>query len=82
MSQLAGSYETPGGVKIQVALDPGGSLTLVLPGQPVIPLSHVKGTTFRTPRFSDVTLEFVVQDGQVKALKQKDPSGELTFPKK
>jgi hypothetical protein len=29
-----------------------------------------------------LTLEFVVQDGQVKALKQKDPSGEFTFPKK
>jgi hypothetical protein len=82
MSQFAGSYETPGGVKIQVARAPDGSLSLVLPGQPIVPLSRVKGTTFRTPRFSDVILEFVVQDGQVKGLKQKDPSGELTFPKK
>jgi len=82
MSQLAGSYETPGGVKIQIALAPDGKLSLVLPGQPVIPLSQVKGLTFRTPQFSDLTLEFVVQDGQVKALKQKDPSGEFTFPKK
>jgi hypothetical protein len=32
--------------------------------------------------FSDVTLEFVLQDGEVKGLKQKDPSGELIFPKK
>jgi CubicO group peptidase (beta-lactamase class C family) len=82
MSQLAGSYETPGGVKIQIALAPDGKLSLLLPGQPVIPLSQVKGLTFRTPQFSDLTLEFVVQDGQVKALKQKDPSGEFTFPKK
>jgi len=82
MSQLAGSYETPGGVKIQIALAADGKLSLVLPGQPVIPLSQVKGLTFRTPQFSDLTLEFVVQDGQVKALKQKDPSGEFTFPKK
>jgi Domain of unknown function (DUF3471) len=82
MSQFAGSYETPGGVKIQVALAPDSGLSLLLPGQPVVPLSQVKGTTFRTPRFSDVTLEFVVQDGQVKGLKQKDPSGEVVLPKK
>jgi CubicO group peptidase (beta-lactamase class C family) len=82
MSQFAGAYETPGGVKIQVTLAPDGSLSLVLPGQPAIPLTRVKGTTFRTPRFSDVTLEFVVQDGQVKGLKQKDPSGEVVLPKK
>jgi CubicO group peptidase (beta-lactamase class C family) len=82
MSQLPGSYETPGGVKIQIALAPAGGLSLVLPGQPVIPLSHLKGLAFRTPRFSDLILEFVVQDGQVKGLKQKDPSGEFTLPKK
>jgi len=57
-------------------------LSLVLPGQPIVPLTRVKGTAFRTPRFSDVTLEFVVQDGQVKGLKQKDPAGEIVFPKK
>jgi hypothetical protein len=82
MSQLAGAYETPSGVKIQAALAPDGKLSLVLPGQPVIPLIHVKGLVFRDPRFSDATLEFVVQDGHVTGLKQKDPSGELTFPKK
>ena len=63
MSQFAGSYETPGGVKIQVARAPDGSLSLVLPGQPIVPLSRVKGTTFRTPRFSDVILESHSMDG-------------------
>jgi CubicO group peptidase (beta-lactamase class C family) len=82
MSQLAGAYETPGGVKIQVALAPSGNVSLVWPGQPVMPLSQLKGLTFRTPRFSDLIFEFVVQDGQVKALKQKDPSGEFILPKK
>jgi hypothetical protein len=82
MPQIAGSYETPGGVKIQVALAPDGKLSLVLPGQPVIPLIQVKGLVFRTPQFSDSTLEFVVQEGRVTGMKQKDPSGELTFPKK
>ena len=36
LSQLAGAYETPGGVKIQVSLAPDGKLSLVLPGQPAI----------------------------------------------
>src|SRR5580658_9237699 len=82
VAQMAGEYTTPSGGKIEVALSPSGGLSLVSPGQPVIPLTHVKGLTFRIPRFSDVILEFVVKDGQVKGLKQKDPSGEFTFPKK
>jgi CubicO group peptidase (beta-lactamase class C family) len=82
VSQLAGSYETPGGVKIQVALGPDGKVSLVLPGQPVSQLTHVKGLVFRDPHFSDSTLEFMVKDGQVTGLKQKDPSGELVFPKR
>ena len=82
MSQLAGAYQTPGGVNVQIALSADGKLSLVLPGQPGIPLTQSKGLTFRNPRFSDLTFEFVVQDGQVKGLKQKDPSGELTFPRK
>jgi len=82
MTEMAGEYTTPSGGKIEVALTPGGGLSLVVPGQPVTPLSHVKGLAFRTPRFSDLILEFVVQDGHVKGLKQKDLSGEFTFPKK
>jgi hypothetical protein len=82
ITQFAGSYLTPGGVKIQVALAADGKLSLVLPGQPPVPLTQVKGLVFRTPYFADDTLEFVVEDGQVKGIKQKDPSGELTFPKK
>jgi CubicO group peptidase (beta-lactamase class C family) len=82
ISQFAGAYQTPGGVDVQIALAPDGKLSLVLPGQPAIPLTQVKGMVFRTPYFADQTLEFVVGDGRVKGLKEKDPSGELTFPKK
>ncbi len=82
MSQIPGTYETPTGFKIQVSLAADGKLSLVLPGQPPIPLTQVKGLVFRTAQFSDRTLEFLVQDGQVKALKQKNPGGEFTFPKK
>ena len=82
MPQIPGAYETPGGVNIQVSRSADGKLSLDPPGQPPIPLMQVKGTVFRTPQFSDVTFEFVVQDGTVTGMKQKSPGGELTFPKK
>jgi CubicO group peptidase (beta-lactamase class C family) len=82
MSQLAGTYETPSGSTFQVTLRQGGGLSLGVTGQPVLPLNQTKGLAFRTPQFSDLVFEFVVQDGQVRALKQKNPSGEVTFPKK
>jgi len=65
-----------------VVLAPDGKLSLVSPGQPPLPLTHLKGLIFGIPHFSDVTAEFVVQNGQVTGLKQKEPSGELTFPKR
>jgi len=34
-----------------------------------------------TPRFADTICEFVVEAGPVKALKERDPSGELTYPR-
>jgi Domain of unknown function (DUF3471) len=81
MSQFPGVYETPSGMKFQVTLAPSGTLSLVFPGQPALQLIQVKGLAFRDPHFSDQIFEFVVQDGQVTGLKQKDPSGEFTFPK-
>jgi CubicO group peptidase (beta-lactamase class C family) len=81
-SQLAGTYVTPSGSTFQITSTPGGGLSLALPGQPVLPLNQTKGLAFRTPQFADLIFEFVVQDGQVKALKEKDPSGELTYQKK
>jgi hypothetical protein len=82
LSQLAGTYETPDGTKIRVTYQEGSGLALVAPGAPPFPLNQVKGMRFRTPQFSDEIFEFVVDNGQVKAMKQKDPSGEFTFPKK
>jgi len=37
---------------------------------------------FRIPQFSDLIFEFVMENGQVKALKEKDPSGEFSYPRK
>jgi len=57
-------------------------LALAEPGAPPLPLNQVKGLRFRTPQFSDLIFEFVMENGQVKALKQTDPSGEFSFPRK
>ncbi len=83
LKQFAGTYETATGFKFQVVfkeLDAG--LYLIVTGQPEEELVHYKGLKFRLPQFADVVFEFVVENGQVKALKQRDPSGEYTFLRK
>jgi CubicO group peptidase (beta-lactamase class C family) len=82
MGQLAGSYETPTGTRLQVTYQENSGLSLVSPGSPPLPLNQVKGLRFRVPQFSDVIFEFVMENGQVKALKQKAPDGEFSFPRK
>ncbi len=82
LAQLAGVYKTPDGSTFEIKLKANGGLTLKFPGQPENELKQAKGLVFKLPQFSDLTFEFLVEDGQVKAIKQKDPSGEHTFPKK
>jgi CubicO group peptidase (beta-lactamase class C family) len=79
LKQLAGAYETPTGTKFQVVLKEDGGLFLAFIGQPERKLIPYKGLRFRIPEFSDVVWEFVMENGQVKALKQRDPEGEFTF---
>jgi hypothetical protein len=82
MTDLPGGYETPTGVKVRIASAADGKITMTSPGGMPTPLTQIKGLVFRTPQFSDVTFEFVVQNGKVSGLKQRTPSGEMTFPKK
>ena len=82
LGQMAGTYETPTGTKIQVKYQEKNGLVLLQPGVPPLPLNQVKALRFRTPQFSDVIFEFLLENGQVKALKQTDPGGEYSFPKK
>ena len=55
---MAGSHETPTGVKIQVKYQENSGLAIIEPGGPPLPVN------------------------QVKALKQTDPCGEFSFPRK
>src|SRR6267142_2790753 len=79
LEKLAGDYLTPTHVKFQVLYQRGDGLSLAFPGGPPVKLIPVKGLQFKTPQFSDTIYEFVMENGQVKALKERDPSGEYTF---
>jgi hypothetical protein len=82
LTQLAGTYETPTGFKIQVVYKENGGLTLIAPGQPPHPLIPMKKLQFRIAQFSDLVFEFAMDNGRVVALKQREPSGEFSFPRK
>lgn len=82
LSLYAGTYETPTGAKIQVVLKEDGTFGLAFPGAPFQVLQPWKPRKFRVPEFSDVVVEFVVENGKVTAMKQIDPSGEYVFPRR
>lgn len=79
LEKLAGDYLTPTKVKFQVLYQPGTGLSLSFPGGPPIKLIPIKGLKFRTPQFADDIYEFVMENGKVTVLKERDPSGEFTF---
>jgi CubicO group peptidase (beta-lactamase class C family) len=79
LEKLAGTYLTPSKVKFQVTYTPGAGLALAFPGGPPAKLIPLKGMQFRTPQFADIVYEFVLENGQVKGLKERDPSGEYIF---
>ncbi len=79
LAQLAGTYKTAADFKFQVVLKQDNCLYILVPGQPEEELIPYKEFTFRVRRFSDMTFEFVMKNGEVEALKQKVPSGEYTL---
>jgi CubicO group peptidase (beta-lactamase class C family) len=81
LEKLAGTYLTPSKVKFQVTYTPGAGLALAFPGGPPQKLIPLKGLQFRTPQFADVVYEFVLENGEPKGLKERDPSGEYVFPR-
>ena len=52
LSQLPGTYETPDGLKIFVGAKDTFDLSIVIPGQPAVPLTSTKGLVFKTPQLS------------------------------
>jgi CubicO group peptidase (beta-lactamase class C family) len=82
LRQYAGRYETPTGAKFDVVLKQDGTLGIAFVGQPFQALVPWKPHRFRVKEFSDVVIEFVVENGQVKEMKQVSPSGEFRFPRR
>jgi hypothetical protein len=75
LAQYPGMYETPTGVKFHVFLKDDQTLSLAFPGQTVIPMIPYKKHQFRRKEFSDVYYEFVLEKGDVTAMKVITPSG-------
>jgi len=82
LAKLAGTYETSEDFKLQVTAKQDGNLFVKIPGEPEEQLLSYKGMKFRVKDFADVVLESVIENGQVKALKERDPSGENVFVRK
>ncbi len=82
LKKLAGTYETATGFTFQVVLKEDGRLYLVAPGAPDQELIPYKRLKFRIKEFSDVLFEFVVENGEVKTLKRRDPSTEFVYTRK
>ena len=82
LQQLAGDYESPSGFKFRVVLKEDGSLSRVIPGAPELKLLPYKGLKFRTKEFSDLSFEFMQENGAVTALKEVDPAGEFTHKRR
>jgi len=81
LTLYTGRYEF-GGYPIDVILKNENQLFVSVPGQPVIHLIPYKSRIFHTKEFADYTFEFIVENGQVTAMKQKDPSGEYEIKRK
>jgi hypothetical protein len=81
LQQYTGKYEI-GGAVLEVTLKEENFLYLTIPGQPVYQLIPYKIHKFLIKGFADIVLEFVVENGKVTALKQRDPSGEYQFKRK
>lgn len=54
---------------------------LFIQGSPDIELIPYKPNIFKTKEFADLTIEFIVENGKVTAMKQKDGSGEYEIKK-
>jgi hypothetical protein len=79
LEKCAGVYLTPSKLKFEITYQPGTGLSIVWPDWPPRELIQIKSMLFRTPDFADLTYEFVLENEQVKGLKETKPSGQVTY---
>jgi CubicO group peptidase (beta-lactamase class C family) len=81
LQKYVGTYQNPTGLKLKVVVKEDGTFGVETPGAPFRELLPWKPRQFRIKEFSDLVVEFEVQDGQVVAMKQRSPGGERRLPK-
>jgi hypothetical protein len=79
LKMYAGSYLSPSGGKVEVTFLPGKGLSIR--GAGGVDLQPWRAHQFRVKEFPDQVISFTVENGKVLAMRQRDPSGEFTFPR-
>jgi hypothetical protein len=76
LQTLASAYEDPTGAQFHVVLKADGKLCLLMPGRPEQRFLPYRSFKFHIQEFSDLTYEFVMENGRPTGLKEVGPSGE------
>jgi CubicO group peptidase (beta-lactamase class C family) len=80
LAAYTGKYQMGGSI-FEIVVKNGNTLFAVFPGAPLVELIPYKPQLFQTREFADFTIEFMMEDGKVNGMKQKDPSGEYLAKK-
>jgi CubicO group peptidase (beta-lactamase class C family) len=75
LQKIPGKYKSESGFSCELALKANGDLYLLVPSEPeemLIPYKHLK---FKNKRLSDRVYEFVIEQGDIIALKVRPPTG-------
>lgn len=82
LKTFVGEYLYPDKSIFKVIYTENEGLSCIVAGAPQIKLFAYKGLKFRSEQYPDQILEFVVENGAVKAAKITAPSGEMILPRK
>ncbi len=80
LETYTGQYEITGYVLTVVLKN--NELVVTAPGSPDTHLIPYKTRMFKAKEFSDMSIEFMMENGKPAAMKQKDPSGEYMIKRK
>lgn len=81
LETYTGQYEVATGYVLTIVLK-NNELIVTAPDAPDEHLIPYKPRVFKAQKFSDMTIEFVMENGKVTGFKQKDPSGEYVIKRK
>jgi CubicO group peptidase (beta-lactamase class C family) len=79
LRRFVGAYTTDSGQTTMTISLEGATLKMNVPGQPTYELVPYEGTEFTVKNLTGYSVEFVVEDGKVTAIKSKQPNGTFTL---